>query len=38
MTNMEYLHEIKNCICFDKYIQFLGEHGHGHYHSTSVFN
>lgn len=36
MTNGEFLRNIKKAECFIKYIEYLGEHGHGHYHSASL--
>lgn len=36
MTNFEFLAELKQCTCYNNYIEYLGEHGHGHYHTSSI--
>lgn len=36
MTNRDFLLKVRDCVCFKKYIRYLGEHGHGHYHSSSM--
>ena len=36
MTNSEFLRSIKKVGCYIQYMEYLGEHGHGHYHSGSL--
>jgi hypothetical protein len=36
MTNLSFLKELKETDCFAKFIDYLGEHGHGHYHSSNM--
>lgn len=35
MTNLDFLNELKQCTCYNSYIEYLGEHGHGYYHTSS---
>lgn len=36
MTNSEFLRSIKKVGCYIQFMEYLGEHGHGHYHSGSL--
>lgn len=36
MTNRKFLATLKQSQNFIRYIDYLGEHGHGHYHTASV--
>jgi|GEM_PF-5414460 len=34
MSNITFLKKLKKEKCFKQYICYIGEHGHGHYHSN----
>ena len=35
MSNVDFLRKLKKTECYEEYLEYLGEHGHGHYHSIT---
>ena len=36
MTNRDFMDELKECAEYQVYVEILGEHGHGHYHTSAA--
>ncbi len=36
MTNGEFMKKIRKTKCYRAYVLYLGEHGHGHYHTAAM--